>query len=104
MIVSDSDTPSRKQSASDPAEKANGEGPEEKDEEECKSASDQHAQPGTERNCSQAAKNTTDQMLVIEKSAIDLIPLQSLLTAMLAALAATFMVVGGGFFRGFVWN
>jgi hypothetical protein len=43
-------------------------------------------------------------MLVIEKSAIDLIPLQSLLTAMLAALAATFMVVGGGFFRGFVWN
>jgi uncharacterized protein with PQ loop repeat len=36
-----------------------------------------------------------ESMLVIEKTAIELIPLEGLISAMLTALAATFMVVGG---------
>lgn len=100
LIVSDTPTPERNRSAT-PNTAQNKEGPE--DEEDCQpeSAPDQR-ESGGRKNCSWSAANSTaDQMLVIEKSAIDLIPLQSLLSAMLAALAAAFMVVGG---RSFVWK
>jgi hypothetical protein len=34
-------------------------------------------------------------MILLEKTAIDLLPLETMLGAILTALAATFMVIGG---------